>query len=188
MPFIELFVIFVMTIILVMYIQNHYGEVEYVVSDIDKRSYLVQKLPDKQEAANYLARVNQDLYKLAKHMIAKYPNNPDVHQLFKNYNQDALSEGSVESGYTSYSVNKGEKLILCIRQKNKQFVEKNVIMYVAIHELAHIMTPEVGHTPAFWENFKFLLKEAISLDIYKKINFKDNPHEYCGISITSSII
>ena len=188
MPFIEIFVIFIMTIILVMYIQNHYGEVEYVQSTIDQRSYLVRKLPDKQEAADYLAIVNRDLYALAKHMMAKYPTNKDVQQLFNNYNAEAISEGSVESGYTSYSVNKGEKLILCIRQKNKKFVEKNVIMYVAIHELAHIMTPEVGHTPAFWNNFKFLLKEAIGLGLYKKINFNDDPHEYCGIHITNSII
>jgi len=188
MSFAELFVIFIMALILVMYIQNHYGEVEYVKSDIDQRQYLVRKMADKQKAADYLALVNKDLLRLAKHMMAKFPDNDEVQQLYRNYNPDAISEGSVESGYTSYSVNKGEKLILCIRQKDKSFVDRNVIMYVAIHELAHIMTKEVGHTPKFWENFKFLLREAIDIDIYKKVNFNNKPQEYCGIHITNSVI
>lgn len=188
MSFAELFIIFIMTLILVMYIQNHYGEVEYVRSNVDGRQYLVRKLGDKQEAADYLAKVNNDLSTLVKHMMAKYPSNDDVKRLYKNYSQDSISEGSVESGYTSYSVNKGEKLILCIRQKNKSFVQHNVIMYVAIHELAHIMTKEIGHTPTFWENFKFLLNEAISINLYRKVDFNNKPHEYCGIHITNSII
>lgn len=188
MHFAEIFVIFIMVIILIMYIQNHYGEVEYVTSNIDKRSYLVRKLPDKQEAADYLADVNKDLTMLVQHMMAKYPRSDDALRLYKNYNPDAISEGSIESGYTSYSVNKGEKLILCIRQKDKRLVEKNVIMYVAIHELAHLMTHDIGHTPKFWENFKFLLNEAIDIGIYKKVNFNNSPQDYCGIKITNSVI
>jgi hypothetical protein len=188
MSFTEIFVIFIMVIILVMYVQNHYGEVEYVQSSVDKKQYLVRKLSDKQQAANYLANINIDLSALVKHMVAKYPSNEDAQQLYKNYNPDAVSEGSIESGYTSYSVNKGEKLILCIRQKDKSFVKKNVILYVAIHELAHIMTKEVGHTTMFWDNFKFLLQEAIDIGIYEKINFSAQPHEYCGIQITNSVI
>lgn len=188
MSFTEIFVIFIMVIILVMYVQNHYGEVDYVESSVDKKQYLVRKLSDKQEAADYLALVNKDLTKLVKHMVAKFPSNEDVQQLYKNYNPEAVSEGSIESGYTSYSVNKGEKLILCIRQKDKSFVDRNVIMYVAIHELAHIMTKEVGHTTMFWDNFKFLLKESISIGVYKKVDFNAKPHEYCGIQITNSII
>jgi hypothetical protein len=188
MPFTEIFVIFIMSMILLMYVQNHYGEVEYVTSSIDKRQYLVRKLTDKQQAADYLARVNELLIKLVRHMFAKYPDNPDAQRLYNNFNPDAISEGSIESGYTSYSINKGEKLILCIRQTDKSFVEQNVIMYVAIHELAHIMTKEVGHTQTFWDNFKFLLREAIDIGIYKKVNFNNKPEDYCGIKITNSII
>lgn len=186
--FVEFFVLFIMTVILIMYIQNHYGEVEYVKSSVDSRMYLVQKLSDKQEAADYLASVNQGLSSLVRHTLAKYPSNQDSQRLFKNFNPDSISEGSIESGYTSYSVNKGEKIILCIRQKDRSFVEKNVIYYVAIHELAHLMTSEVGHTDTFWQNFKFLLKEAIEIGIYKKVNFSASPQDYCGIKITNSII
>lgn len=186
--FTEFFVLFIMTVILIMYIQNHYGEVEYVKSNVDGRMYLVQKLNDKQAAADYLGSVNESLLRLVRHMISKYPENADAQRLFKNYNPDSISEGSIESGYTSYSVNKGEKIILCIRQRDKSFVDKNIILYVAIHELAHLMTSDIGHTTTFWENFKFLLKEAIFLKIYKKVDFNDKPQDYCGIKITNSII
>ena len=188
MNFFELFLVFAMILIIIMFVQNHYGEVEYIKSKLDNRLYLVRKLPQKQEAADFLADVNIKLQKLVKHMMAKYPDNKEVTQMYNNYNPNSLSEGSVESGYTSYSVNKGEKVILCIRQVDHTFVEKNVVMYVAIHELAHIMTTEVGHTDTFWKNFKLLLEEAIKLDIYKKVDFGTKPQDYCGIKITNSII
>lgn len=188
MMFVEIFIIFVMILIIIMFIQKHYGEVEYFRSDVDDRYYLVRKLPDMSEAANFLAEINSKLVKLIRHMVAKYPDNSDVVQLYKNYNPAALSEGSVDSGYTSYSINKGEKLILCIRQKDKTFVDMNVVVYVSIHELAHIMTKEIGHTSTFWSNFKFLLNEAILIGIYEKKDFKNEPEEYCGIQINNSII
>ncbi len=188
MLFIELFVIFIMTLIIIMFIQSHYGEVEYVKSIVDDRYYLVRKLPDMQQAADFLADVNMDLVRLVRHMMAKHPDMNGVEQMWRNYNPDAISEGSIESGYTSYSVNKGEKLILCIRQQDNSFVKKNVIMYVAIHELSHIMTSEVGHTDMFWGNFKFLLEEAIDLKLYEKENFNNKPQEYCGIKITNSVV
>jgi aconitase B len=188
MSFAELFVIFIMTIILVMYVQNHYNEVEYVVSKVDNKRYLVRKLPDKQEAADLLANINIGLVKVVQHMMAMHPNNKDVIRLYENFNTESISEGSIESGYTSYSVNKGEKVILCIRQKNNDFVDKNILLYVAIHELAHIMTEEVGHTDTFWANFRFLLNEAIQIGVYKKVDFNSRPEEYCGIQITSSVL
>ncbi len=188
MYFTEVFIIFVFAVLIVMFVQNHYGEVEYVRSSLDNRLYLVRKLPDSKEAANYLADVNNRLMQLVRHMMAKYPNNKEVLQMYKNYNPDAISEGSPESGYTSYTVNKGEKLVICIRQRDNTFVEKNVCLYPAIHELAHIMTIELGHTDTFWKNFRLLLKEAIDLGIYTKVDFTSKPHDYCGIKITNTIV
>lgn len=177
-----------MSVILIMYIQQQYGEVEFVKSQVDDREYLVRNLKNKQEAADFIARLNAKMQTLVKHMIAKFPDHADVQQLYRNYNPDALSEGSAESGYTSYSVNKGEKIILCIRQLDKSFADTNVVMYVAIHELGHLMTPEIGHTDLFWKNFKWLLDEAIQLKLYVKVDYKNNPSSYCGISITSSVV
>jgi predicted metal-dependent hydrolase len=85
-------------------------------------------------------------------------------------------------------VNKGEKIVFCLRSKDKfaNLEDENVIMFVAIHELAHIMTISIGHTEEFWNNFRFMLKEAIKMGIYIRHNFKKKPEKYCGTMITDS--
>ena len=105
----------------------------------------------------------------------------------RKFNPDNISESGKSSQYTSYSVNKGEK-IACIRQKDEKesFVDINTITFVSIHELAHIMTKSVGHTDEFWTNFKRLLNEAIKMGIYKKEDYSNSPKEYCGIKVTDS--
>jgi hypothetical protein len=188
--FLDFFIVFIVVIILFFYIKGYYAEVTYVKSSIDGRQYLVRKLPDRQKAADMLASINEDLHRLIKHLAAKFPEKQNIKRLFENYNPSNISEGSAQSGYTSYSVNKGERIILCIRQKDAQdtFVDKNVVMYVAIHEIAHLATESIGHDKAFWDNFRFILQEAVSIGVYKKIDFAHKPTAYCGIKITSSVI
>ena len=62
----------------------------------------------------------------------------------------------------------------------------NIIIFVAIHELAHIMTDEIGHTKKFWDNMKFLLEKGIILNMYIPVNYKGNPEDYCGLVINST--
>ena len=61
-------------------------------------------------------------------------------------------------------------------------------MYVAIHELAHLMTKEIGHPPELWRNFKILLQEGIRIGIYEKIDYSKEPVKYCGMKIKSNIL
>lgn len=184
----DVVVLTIMAAIIVMYVKKRYGEVVYIKSDVDGRSYLVRKMPDSQQAADLIAHVNQDMHRLVQHVMAKYGSRADVRQLYRNYDPDAFSEGGMEHGYTSYSVNKGEKIVLCVRQKDESFVSRNVLVYVATHELAHLMTKEIGHTDSFWANFRFLLREAVAIGVYKHQDFAKDPQPYCGIQITSSII
>jgi hypothetical protein len=184
----DVFVVLAMAAILVMYVRNQYGEVEYVKAQ-DGRTYLVRKLPDSKKAADFLAAINKDLLFVVQHVKAKFgESRPEANRLFANYDPESLSEGGIEAGYTSFTVNKGERIVLCLRQADKTFVDKNVLLYVAIHELAHLATDETGHTPKFWENFRWILREAIDIGIYKKIDFEKDPRQYCGMTITSSVL
>jgi predicted metal-dependent hydrolase len=187
---IEIVVIFVIVVITLFYIQKKYMEVEYVISDIDNTRYLVQNKEDKDKAANMLAKLNKKIRKLLKHLEKKDPENEDIKRLVSNYNVDNISEGTEDINYTSYSVNKGEKIVFCLRERDgtDKFVNDNVLMYVATHELGHLMTKEIGHTDMFWKNFKYLLNEAVKINVYKKIDYSESPTEYCGINIKSSII
>ena len=185
----DVFVLVVLVAILLTYLRRHYGEVEFVKSSVDGRKYLVRKLDDKKKAADVLARVNVELTRLVEHMTDKYgTSDPRIRMLRANFNPDNVSEGGLEHGYTSYSINKGEKIVLCIRQNDNTFVSPNVLLYVSIHELAHLATKNVGHTASFWKNFKWLLNEAIAIGIYERTDYAENPQRYCGIRITSSVI
>ena len=185
--FTEAFILFVMVLIIIMYVRQHYGEVELFDAS-DGRRYVVRKLPDRERAAELLVGINDRLTRLVQHMVAKYPGDRDVERMHANYNPDAMSEGGTEVGYTSYSVNKGEKIVMCLRQPDNSFVDENVLTYVAVHELGHLMTDEVGHTPKFWANFRRLAADAIEIGVYARVDFGRTPEPYCGIKITSSVV
>lgn len=88
---------------------------------------------------------------------------------------------------TSYSINKGEQLVFCIRDKlNNSIHDINTLMFVAIHELAHIVTNELQHTEKFWNNMKKLLQRAEDIGLYHYVDYRTNPVEYCGMMIDSA--
>jgi hypothetical protein len=187
--FLDVFVACLAVAILIAYVRNHHQKVAFTQARTDGKSYLVRKLDDRQDAADLLAGLTADLSRLVRHLAAKHPDREPVQRLYRNYNPSRISEGGAEEGYTSYSVNKGEKIILCLRQKeNDALVDRNVIMYVAIHELAHLATKTIGHDKSFWDNFKFLLAEAVDLGVYRVVDYAAAPARYCGINISSSVI
>jgi predicted metal-dependent hydrolase len=163
-------------------------DMAHVESTVDHERYLVRNLPDKQDAADRLARTRAKLLRLMRELKQAYPDKAIVQQIMRNFDAapSRFSESTPNASYTSYSVNKGEKVYMCLRQRNEkeELVDENIITFVAIHEMAHIGTPEIGHTPLFWNNFGWLLKEAEKIHIYEFTNFSAHPVEYCGIHIT----
>lgn len=161
----------------------------HVKSTIDNKEYLVRNTNDKQEAANLLANIRIKLNNLKVHLETKYSDKPQVQQLKRNFEADPIRfyESTPDSELTSYSVNKGESVHLCLRQRDtndESLVQENVIMFVAIHEMAHMITKTVGHGEDFWNNFGWLLKEAEAIKVYISQDFKAHPVKYCGMSIT----
>ena len=159
-----------------------------VQSTVDGKKYLVRNLPDKQDAADRLARTREKLIRLMNNLKQTEPEKPFVVQMLRNFDADPsrFSESTPDASYTSYSVNKGEKVFMCLRQRNEreELVDENIITFVALHELSHIGTTDVGHTPQFWNNFGWLLKRAEEIQIYTFTDFAAHPVEYCGIHIT----
>ena len=174
----------------IMYFKNSKYPVAYVKSTVDNESYLVRNLPDKQEAADRLARVRQKILLLRKHLQQSHMEKPFVKQMVDNFDctADRFSESTPDAQFTSYSVNKGEKVFMCLRQRNEkeELVQENIILFVALHEMSHVGTVSVGHTPEFWNNFAWLLKQAEATKVYEFTNFAAHPVEYCGVHITDS--
>lgn len=156
------------------------------------RKYKVQNLPDKQEAADRMDKIRQNLEKIVEHF--KDPNfaqDQPYQLLISRFNPNVLEENDLTADSTSYSENKGERIVVCLRDKTKkpyEFVDENIVMFVLIHEMAHLMTSSIGHTPEFWTNFKKLLHECVQLGVYRADNYSKNPVQYCGMSITDSPI
>jgi len=208
--FLNFFVFVVLLMILYMYLETRSYEVIYTKSTIDDRDYLVRNLSDKTEAADLLAKIRIKLIKITNHLkgvndtqVKQYTNSSDdddkssnilketkeaFERLISRFQPDNISESTPNNKYTSYSVNKGQKIVFCLRAKGKEetLVAENVIMFVAIHELAHIMTVSVGHTEEFWNNFRILLRVAVELKLYKNQDYSNSPVDYCGTKITDT--
>jgi len=160
-----------------------------VTSSVDGQSYSVRDLPDKQEAADIMARVRIKMKKLKVHLESTFPDKPQVIQLSQNFDASAsrLYEATPEAEFTSYSVNKGEEVHFCLREReggNESLVHEDIVTFVAIHEMGHVITKSIGHGPDFWNNFAWLLQEAESVGIYKHRDFRAHPVSYCGMKIT----
>jgi hypothetical protein len=172
-----------------LYFKQSQYPMAYVESTVDKQRYYVRNMPDKQAAADRLARVRDRLCRLRKYLEQTHMDKPFVEQLVKNFKctSDQFSESTPEAVHTSYTVDK-EKVFMCLRQRNaaEELVDENVVTFVALHEMSHVGTESIGHTPEFWNNFAWLLKQAETMGIYEYTDFAAHPVEYCGVHITDS--
>lgn len=181
------FLIYFLVIITIMMVVNKKLEnkdIEKVKSTIDNRIYLVRKLPDSNKAANKLAEINQSVLKLIDNLDKE---KEGTDRLIKRYNPDNLSETEPGAKYTSYSVNKGEQISICLRKSDESgFEENNIVMFVVIHELAHVMTKTIGHDETFWKNMKYLLEEAEKIGLYIPVDYSIHNVDYCGMEVKST--
>lgn len=196
--------IFIITIILTFiviysYFHYNYPNMTYVKSSLNNKYYLVQNVQDKLNSANMLAKINNNILLLSEYL---YDHRDDKENLeYKEYIEllynkaphIILTESTPDSKYTSYSVNKGEQIVFCLRTKsisgNGKLHDINLVTYVVLHEISHVACPIYdNHGPLFNKIFAFITKNAIKIKIYNKIDFNKNPEEYCGMTITDSII
>ena len=183
---------FVVVIILLttiyLYIDTKNSNLIYERAELDGNMYLVRNVEDKAKASNLLASIRQKLERVINYLVQKYPDQDNVARLKIKFRPENIEESEAGSKYTSYSVNKGEKIVFCIRSKDKEarLEDENLLVFVALHEVGHVMTLSTGHTDEFWDNFRLLLKESIKIGVYKRQDFKKNPQKYCGTKITDS--
>jgi predicted metal-dependent hydrolase len=136
-----------------------------------------------------MAEIRSNLEKIVEH-VKQYHEEP-YKRLVEKFNPNVLEENDLGAQSTSYSENKGEKIVVCLRDKTTApfpLIELNTVMFVLTHEMAHLMTSSVGHTPEFWTNFRKLLQECIQIGVYTPVNYSKSPVQYCGMTISESPI
>ena len=179
-----------------MYVNGGPGNLITVKAEKDGREYQVQDLPNKKDAAEMLATICGNIEKLKNYYSQEeFQSEPTVKLFIQRYRPQNVMENSMTSRDTSYSENKGEKIVLCLRDKTAPpaypLVEINTVMFVVLHEMAHLMTADLSatsHTPEFWANFRRILQDAQRIGIYTPVNYSHSPVEYCGMTITDSPI
>jgi hypothetical protein len=158
-----------------------------VLSEIDSKHYLVANYSDQIQAANYLAQIRKGFDLLSMRLKSSYPSDPRVQRLLARYSSETLIQENIQNNRTSYSINKGELIALCLRSPNQKFEKLNSIKFVSFHELTHVITDSlVEHNPEFYSNFRFLLSHAIKWRLYEEVNYRQQPTSYCGTRLTSS--
>lgn len=85
------------------------------------------------------------------------------HQLKKIH--PMIDQIEMYEGKRSYTIDK-KKVYLCLKDENGDYYDKNMLTYVLLHELAHVLCDEVGHTDKFRDIFNTLLDKAVDLKLY----------------------
>ena len=99
---------------------------------------------------NYKKSDDPKLYQLKEMLSPLHPKIKDL-KLYK--------------GKKSYTINK-EKVYLCLKDEKGDYYNDNMLIYVLLHELAHVFCDEIGHTPKFHQIFDELLEKAHNMGIY----------------------
>lgn len=189
----ESILISIIIIIIYIFLFLNNNNVVYVESNSGTK-FLIQKDDKNKEKANLLSTIVENMYKLKNHLVKNINNMSEykqyINQLNNNFNESTvIYETDPNTDLTSYSVNKGEEMSFCLKSKKTgELHDINLLMYVAIHEMAHIGCPEIGHGELFKKIFKKFTEEAINIGIYNKIDYNEKPVEYCGMILSSSII
>ena len=185
---IYIIIAFVIFVCLKVYSESDAYNLKCIISDVDGEKYCVRERVKMEMAADLLANVTQKCKELVTYCGKKFPEKENIQRLVQKFNPTKISETLPTSEYTAYSENKGEKLAFCLnKEKNgTKLIDVNTLTFVAIHELAHIMTTSEGHKQEFWQNFKFLLEQAKAAGIYEPVDYKKKPEPYCGMDITDN--
>jgi predicted metal-dependent hydrolase len=158
-------------------------------SSLDDTFYLVQNKDNKAIAANKLAFIKKNMKIIVNYLKNnknKYPKyNDSIDKLIKRTKEIHIKERPEhETDYTSYTINKGEMTVFCLRSSYLDKIhDNNTLMYVAIHELSHIFSDSTGHGDEFVEKFTFLLKISVELKLYEPVDYSKKPIEYCNMTI-----
>lgn len=200
----------ILVVILVLhYLYNKHKFVS--VSDGEMTWNILKKYNNQQAAANAITIVNQktmeflrflkakyridetdDIIEREKHMHTMLVQHPgDIYKiidsLLNNYNPEVIYENDPQGGgATSYTIGKGNKLYLCVRDKEdpNKIIDHNTLMFVMLHEISHMANYNGwGHGRDFWEVFCFILHESILAGVYTPIDYKNYPVNYCGLRI-----
>ncbi len=184
--------VFILTIVamcLYIYFKRDDFQLKCIISDVNGKTFCVRKRSRINEAADLLAKNTEKAQKLVTYLKEKYPDDEVIKRLIFGFNPDTIKETLPNSTHTAYTENKKD-MYFCLNVKKdteeSELIDEHTLMFVTIHEMAHICTKSIGHKSEFWENFRFLLEEANIAGIHTPVDYSKSPKEYCSTKINDN--
>lgn len=106
---------------------------------------------------------------------------PILEQIRENFSRlnPEYANIPLRTGDSAYTEDKAV-ITMCLKDPDTgKYYDINTLMYVALHELAHVVTTSQGHGDEFKRNFAILLNQAAKEGIYDP-NIPIPP-TYCGV-------
>lgn len=190
--FITLIIIVIIIIILYFIISKiiFYNKSEYLKSNIYDKYYLVKDTSNKYNKVDLIDQLFKSIDILLENLKNSDYDFKDINidDIQKKIKESEILENITNSD-TSYTINKGEQIVLCLADRQTDnLYSYNVLMYVLIHELAHILNVSYGHDENFKKIFKYILQKASDLNLYKYEDYKNYPINYCGLELNTNIL
>ena len=182
-----LIIILFFTIIISIIIEHSELFLEYRTAKNNKTYGIQEVFSESSKALELLSKLHQEMDNFVIDLYKKLPNDERIQRLVKGISSIKIEEAPNDDG-SSYTINKGEMMALCLRHKtdNHPFHDYNTLQFVMIHEMSHIASVSEGHNQEFIDNFRFLLREAKKLGYYEPVNYSKSPINYCGIKVTNN--
>lgn len=121
--------------------------------------------------------ITQLYNQIKESFISKDPVLNKVKDNLKKVDKEKVDDLNFYEGDKSYTINK-KNVYLCLKDENGEYYNENMLTYVALHELAHSLCDEIGHTKKFHKIFDNLLVKAEKKGIYNpSLPLESN---YCG--------
>lgn len=160
-----------------------------ILQEIDRRIIILKDHLNKKygcETCPYI--ISNSSVSQAVNIISQYNMRERMQQLSNNYTGAHLYEISPNNitGDTSFTEGKGRKIVMCLRSKSGDLHDINTIMFVALHEITHVMNDRWGHETYFWDLFKIILVNAVECRIYTPVDYASAPVTYCGLQISQN--
>ena len=190
-----LFFLSILIIIIFIYLYLNYNNIIYVPTNFGTKSLIYKDNKNQLSKSELLNKIIDNMYYLRDYLYENINEYPDfkvyIIQLKNNFTPERtiIYETDPKSDYTSYSVNKGEELSICLKDKqSNELYNINLLMYVVIHEMSHFACPEIGHGLLFQKIFHQFTLVAIELGLYTREDYNNNPINYCGLLLNSNIL
>lgn len=175
--------VFLATLLAAAYIVARPSDMAHVRSSLTGKEYLVKKAPDAQVVADRLAELEHRMRRLLDGGAALAPDDQRLDAIRRRWD-GTLSEVRA-TDEVAFSIDKSA-ISVCLRDSRGAIEDLNTSMFVLLHELAHVATPDYGHSPQFWANMQFLLELAEALGLYVYENYDAAATTFCGHPVGAS--